>query len=491
MINGMVILVGAGPGNAGLLTLRGKEAIESADAVLYDRLVGPEILAMIPRTAEKIDVGKSAGRHAVPQSEINGLLLRLAREGKRVVRLKGGDPYLFGRGAEEIEAIINEGIPFEVVPGVTSAIAVPSFAGIPASHRDFASSVHIISAHKKGNQKPEIDYESLNRLNGTLIFLMGLEMLEAIAEGLMRAGIADCTPAAIVENGTYSYQRKAVSTLADIAPRARREAFQSPAVLIVGGVCALSENLDWFSRLPLFGINVVVTRPKGESMLSRRLRELGANVIDFPCIRAEPLPIHETVFAALPRYEWIVFTSPTGAELFFEALKARGLDIRSTHGAKFAAVGKKTAAAITARGIRVEYSPPVYNAKALADGLPAFGRRVLLFRAQDGAPELSSTLEARGFEVDDVAAYRTLRESECSREALGALARGADIVAFTSASTVRGFAGALTKPGRSVKKAVCIGEATAAEARKHGFNVVVSDEATIESMIECIIKANN
>ncbi len=489
MTNGKVILVGAGPGNAGLLTLRGKEAIESADVVLYDRLAGPEILAMIPDSALKVDVGKSAGRHSIPQGEINALILRYAKEGRRVVRLKGGDPYLFGRGAEEIEAILNEGIPFEVVPGVTSAIAVPAFAGIPVSHRDFASTVHILTAHRKGGQAPDIDYEGLVKLGGTLIFLMGLEVIEAITQGLARAGLAACTPAALIENGTHSSQRKAVSTVADIAARARREAFKSPSVLIVGGVCALSEKLDWLSRLPLYGVSVAVTRPKGESLLSRKLRELGANVIDLPCIRTEPLSLPEMVFTSLPDYEWIVFTSHVGAELFFEVLKARDLDIRLTHGAKFAAVGKKTAAAVTNKGLKVEYVPPVYNAKALAEGLPAEGRRTLLFRARDGAPELAQRLIARGFDVDDVAAYRTVRESECPRETRDALMRGADFVALTSASSVQGFAGALPELCQEGVKAVCIGEETAAEARKHGFSVIISDEATIESMVECIIKA--
>ncbi len=488
MTNGKVILVGAGPGNAGLLTLRGKEAIESADVVLCDRLVGPEILAMIPDSAITINVGKSAGRHPIPQNEINELLLRYAREGKRVVRLKGGDPYLFGRGAEEIEAVVNEDIPFEVVPGVTSAIAVPAFAGIPVSHRDFASSVHIVSAHRKGGLEPKIDYGSLVKLNGTLIFLMGLEMIEALTAGLTRAGMAADTPAALVENGTRASARKAVSSVGEIAARARRDAFKSPSVLLVGGVCSLSEKLDWFSRLPLHGLNIVVTRPKGESLLSRRLRGLGANVLDFPCIRTEPLPVPDQVFASLPRYGWIIFTSPTGAELFFEALKTRELDIRLLHGARFAAVGAKTAAAVTSKGIGVEFVPEHYSAKALANGLPEDERRALIFRAEEGTPELAAALKARGFELDDVAAYRTIRESDCPKGMREALERGdVDFVTFTSASTVQGFTGSLPELDCSVLTAVCIGEETAAQARRRGFSVLVSEAATIESMIECII----
>ena len=488
---GRVILVGAGPGDAGLLTLRGKEALERADVVLYDRLVTEAILAFIPQSATWVDVGKCAGKHPVPQDEINEMLVRFAKEGKCVVRLKGGDPYLFGRGAEELELILREGIPFEVVPGITSAIAVPAFAGIPVSHRDFASSVHIITAHHKQSDNRELDYESLVKLKGTLIFLMGLGTAGQVMDGLMNAGMAASTPAALIENGTRPNQRKLVATVADIAAKGEREAFQSPAVLIVGKVCGLAERFDWFSKRPLFGTRVIVTRPKGEGTLAARLRELGANVVEFPCIRTQALPVEDAVFEVLAQYGWILFTSPVGADLFFEALKARNVDIRTLYGVRVAAIGAKTAEAIAARGLQVDYVPEVYNAAHLADGLPMdeSSGRVLLFRAEEGTPKLASTLRARGFSVDDVAAYQTIRVSAGLGEAEGLSAgSGECIVSFTSVSTVQGFVAALPMEDKSMFTAACIGEETAAEARKHGFRVVVSERATIESLVECIAK---
>lgn len=489
---GSVILVGAGPGDAGLMTLRGKQALETADVVLYDRLVGSEILSMIPDAAVKVDVGKKSGHHSIPQHEINELLLHYARKGNRVVRLKGGDPYLFGRGAEELESLVEENIPFEVVPGVTSAIAVPAYAGIPVSHREFSSSVHIITAHRKNGAEPVLDYESLIKFGGTLIFLMGLGSIHAVTAGLISAGIDACTPAALIENGTRRNQRKLISTVAEITTESKKAEFCSPSVLIIGGVCGLADKLDWFSRLPLKGTNVVVTRPKTGGELSRGLRELGANVTDFPCIHTNPLPVPDSIFDNLTKYGWIVFTSPVGAGIFFDALKARYIDIRSLNRAKFAAIGEKTASAVTGRGIRVDYMPEIYNAHELADGLPfddELQKHVLLFRAEDGTPELASALCARGFSVRDVSAYETIRGSSCSEEVREMFSNGeVHFVTFTSASTVQGFAGSLPGIDPDLVTAVCIGGETAAEARKLGFRVLISERAEIRSMIECIQK---
>lgn len=488
--SGSVILVGAGPGDAGLMTLRGKQALETAEVVLYDRLVSGEILSLIPDTAVKVDVGKESGRHSIPQHKINELLLRYAREGKRVVRLKGGDPYLFGRGAEELEMLVAENIPFEAVPGVTSAVAVPAYAGIPVSHREFSSSVHIITAHRKNGAAPPFDYKSLAALSGTLIFLMGLGSIEEVSAGLIEAGMAGGTPAALIENGTRPNQRRLVSTVAEVAARSKKERFCPPSVLIIGEVCALADKLDWFSRLPLKGVNVVVTRPKTEGGLSCGLRALGANVTDFPCIRTEPLPLTDTFFDSLAAYGWIVFTSPVGAGIFFEALKARDIDIRSLYRVRFAAIGAKTAAVISGRGICVDYVPQAYNGQALAQGLPlseGAGTSALLFRAEDGAPELASSLRSRGFSPDDIAAYQTISDSSCSAEVREMLTGGAvDFVTFTSASTVQGFTGSIPGLDCSGLTAVCIGAETAAAARKHGFRVLISERAVIEDMIERI-----
>ncbi|MCL2602750.1 MAG: uroporphyrinogen-III C-methyltransferase, partial [Treponema sp.] len=424
---GKIILVGAGPGSAGLLTLRGKQALEEADVVLYDRLVGGEILGMIPESAAQVDVGKSCGKHNVPQHEINAMLLRFAGEGKQVVRLKGGDPYLFGRGAEELETVLagNDKIPFEVVPGVTSAIAVPAFAGIPITHREISSSVHIITAHRKNGKPPEIDYQSLVKLGGTLVFMMGLSTIDAITSGLLAAGLDAATPAALVENGTRGNQRNIISTAAEVSARSKMERFSPPCILVVGDVCSLSEKLDWTRHLPLKGACVIVTRPKAHKThithkkhgdLSEKLREFGANVIDFPCIRTVPLPISDSVSRGFADYGWIVFTSPVGAELFFENLKAGDMDIRLLHRVKFAAVGETTAGAIKRHAVRVDYMPKVYNARELADGLPFCGDnpRTLLFRARNGAPRLASTLRERGFLVEDIPAYETIFEKNAA-----------------------------------------------------------------------------
>ena len=485
---GTVILLGAGPGDPGLMTLRGKEALDLADVVVYDRLVSQEILEMIPERAVTIYAGKGSGNHSIPQEEINALLLRYVREGKCVVRLKGGDPYVFGRGAEELSAIIAENIPVEVIPGLSSALAVPAYAGIPVSHRDFASSVHIITAHRKNGLPPAIDYASLVTTGGTLVFLMGLGTLDTITQGLLKAGMNGAMPAALVENGTRPDQRKLMSTVAAIAAQAQSQNFHPPATLIVGSVCTLSDKLDWFSRLPLTGVTVIVTGKKTETSLSQGLRKLGANVLRFACISIEALPVPDSVFNDIATYNWVVFTSPTGAELFFDNLRERNMDIRSLHNAGFAAVGEKTAAVIAARGIRVDFVPQTYNARCLAETLPPHGgQNVLVFRAEEGSPEVVKTLSAQGFSVTDIAAYRTIRETSCPQAITAKIEQGAvNFVAFTSASGVQGFAASLADTDISGITAICIGKETASVARNHFRAVIISEKVTTESMIEKI-----
>ena len=491
-MNGKVILVGAGPGNAGLMTILGKQVLETADVVLYDRLVSEEILELIPDSAHLIDVGKSNGRHPIAQDKINALLLKHAKEGKTVVRLKGGDPYLFGRGAEELEAVIRENIPFEVVPGVTSAIAAASYAGIPVSHRDYSSSVHIITAHKKNGETPDLDFQSLVNLNGTLVFLMGIAAIETVTMGLIKAGMPPETPAALVENGTRFNQRKLVSTLADISKQGKVEGFAPPSILVVGNVCSLHEKLDWVKKLPLHNIKIINTRPANRSALSQKLRESGAHVIDFPCISAQPLTLPDRFFEEINLYNWLVFTSPTGAKIFIKEIRKQKFDIRLLSPVKIATIGEKTAQAFTECGIIVDYIPTNYNARELGENLPCTsGDRVLLFRAKDGTPELINTLQKRGFTVKDVPVYKTILEKTDPEQVKQMLDRSdIDFITFTSASTVKGFAAATSDINfdRSGLKVVCIGEETAAEAKKHGYKTIVSKQATIESMIEIIIE---
>lgn len=491
-MTGHVTLVGAGPGDKGLLTLRGAQAIAGAEVIVFDRLVGADILSMMPETAEQINVGKESRNHTMPQEEINLLLVRKAQEGKRVVRLKGGDCYLFGRGGEETEALAAFGVPFEVVPGVTSALSVPAYAGIPVTHRDFCSSVHIVTAHARAGGALSIDFESLTRLNGTLVFLMGVAALPVLMEGLLAAGMSAEMPAAVIESGTRYNQRKLVGTVGTLTRRAEEEAIKSPAVIIVGRVCTLSDTLDWFSAQPLHGKRIVVTRPKERSgTLADKLRALGAGVTEYPCIETEQMPE-----AALPQdfsaYTWCVLTSPAGVPALCAALYAHGTDMRALFGLKFACIGNGTAAELAKLGIRADYVPESFDAKHLAEGLRSMakpGDRLLLLRAEQGTEELTDILAAHAVAFDDVAIYRT-RYRSAQSAALAAEIEAGQVAAvtFTSASTVRGFLQAT--PGADVSRfiAVCIGQSTANEAKQANMRVKIAANATIDAMVTCILE---
>lgn len=489
---GSVILVGAGPGDPGLLTQKGRQAIENAQVVVYDRLVSPAILSLIPRDAEKINVGKESSNHLVPQEEINRILLRKAQEDKRVVRLKGGDPFLFGRGGEELELLEAAGIPFQVVPGVTSALSVPAYAGIPVTHRDFCSSVHIITGHARAGAELHIDFEALRRTGGTLVFLMSVSSLPRICRGLLDAGMAPDMPAAVVERGTLPRQRKLVSTLEKLPSEAERAGVKSPAIIVVGKVCALSSRFDWFDGLPMKGKTVVVTRPEDRSgTLTQRLRELGAEVVDYPCIRTvarEENPELEEAMENLSRYRCLVFTSPAGPEIFFRRLRAAGRDARALSGLTLAAIGPKTAKAMERFGVTADLVPETYDSDHLAKALEAVEGPVLLCRASRGSTALPEMLERKGIPFADVPVYDTVYAAPAPQK-VDALLGETLLVTFTSASTVRGFVESL--PGRDLKNVIgcCIGKQTEAEAKKYGLATVVSQEATMESLVECILGA--
>ena len=489
MADGTVILVGAGPGSAGLLTLRGREALEQAEVVVYDRLVGEEVLALIPPQAERINVGKESSHHLVPQEGINRILLEQAQRGKRVVRLKGGDPFLFGRGGEELELLAREGVPFEVVPGVTSALSVPAYAGIPVTHRDFCSSLHIITGHQREGQPLRIDFQALVRTGGTLVFLMGVSALEGICTGLLEAGMDAGMPAAVIERGTRPDQRKTVSTLAELPEAARRRQVKSPAVIVVGRVCALSEEFDWFDALPLKGRTVVVTRPKSRAgTLSRRLRGLGAQVVEYPCIETEdriPCPELDEAIRSLGRYGWLAFTSPAGVEAFFRRLDGLGLDARALAGIKLAVIGPGTGRALRERGLRPDLVPEVYDSGHLARALLEAGAAsVLLCRAAMGTEELPRILTEAGVPVSDVAVYDTHYRSDRAEEVRALLEAGPLAVTFTSASTVTGFVRSLPGADLSRVTGLCIGEQTAAEARRQGISVRVARAAAMDALVE-------
>lgn len=487
---GKVWLVGAGPSDAGLLTLKGKQLLEQADVVLYDSLVGDGILGMIPGDIRRIDVGKRAGQAQTPQEDINRLLLEEAIAGNRVVRLKGGDPFLFGRGGEELELLATHGVPFEIVPGVTSAIAVPAYAGIPVTHREFCSSVHIITGHLKDDDKPHIDFEALARLRGTLVFLMGVGALSYICESLVAAGMDPGTPAAVLEKGTTADQRRVVSTLASLPEEARRQRITTPAIIVVGEVCSLSSQFHWAEDRPLGGARVIVTRPKNRaSTLSAQLRGMGAEVLEFPAIRTVEIDQNEALSSALEnlsRYKWIVFTSQAGVEVFFDALKARKIDIRALSGIKFAAIGPATERAIADRGILVDCVPDRYDAAALGKLLARTvepGEPLLIPRARIGSEELTRAL--RGVApYDDIPVYDTAYVEDHTLNLGDVLGKKrVDYVAFTSASSVRSFAALAGKAPLTGFTAVCIGEQTGQEAKNYGMNAVLSDEITVDSLV--------
>ena len=492
-MKGKVTLVGAGPGDPGLLTRKGLEALQAAQVVVYDRLVSPAILALMPEGAEKINVGKQASRHPVPQDQINQILLEEGLKGKNVVRLKGGDPFLFGRGGEELELLAQHGVPFEEVPGITSAIAAPAYGGIPVTHRDCCSSLHIITGHQRAGKELDIDFEALVRSKGTLVFLMGVSALEAICTGLLEGGMAPDTPAAVVERGTTPAQRRISATLSTLPRRAAEEQVESPAVIVVGSVCALAEQFDWFDHLPLKGQTIVVTRPRERAgTLSGRLRGLGAEVWEYPCIETAPItpcPAMEQALARLDAYEWLVFTSPAGVDTLWNWLEEQGKDVRVLGKIKLGAIGPGTARALRQHGLKADYIPPVYDAAHLGEGLPAAGK-VLALRAEEGSPALTEELAKRNIPCDDVACYQTLYQNAQSQELRAGMVSGQiTLVTFTSASTVKGFVASVGEDvDFSAITGICIGKQTAAEAEKYGIPVKIAKAATMDAMVDLLLE---
>ena len=493
---GKVWLVGAGPSDAGLFTLKGRAVLEQAEVVVYDKLVGQGILSFIPKGAKLIDVGKVAGNHSVPQEEINQILLNEALSGNRVVRLKGGDPFLFGRGGEELELLCQHGIPFEIIPGITSAISVPTYNGIPVTHRDFCSSLHIITGHTKGAAQTEIDYNSLVKLGGTLIFLMGVASLPHICQRLLEAGMDPDMPAAILEKGTTAHQRRVVSNIRDLPKAARKAEIKTPAIIVVGKVCSLAEDFHWAEDRPLGKLKIMVTRPKDRSSnLTSKLQGYGAEVIEIAAIETKVILENDSLKAAIEnieRYQWIAFTSAFGVKAFFERLFAMQKDIRSLSGLKFAAIGSATQIAIEEKGILVDLVPDVYFGAALGKALAqkmldekmSTGKSgvALIPRAKIGTEEVLRPLAEAGLPFEDLPLYDTI---SAPYNGLNCYDETFDYVAFTSASTVRGFAKMVGEVDFSKIKAVCIGVQTAQEADKYGMKTFVAERATIDSMVEC------
>ena len=491
---GKVWLVGAGPGDRGLLTLRGLEVLSQADVVVYDALVGDGILGMIPPSAEAIYVGKRSSNHTMAQSDINQVLLNQALQGRRVVRLKGGDPFLFGRGGEELELLAENGVPFEIVPGITSAIAVPAYNGIPVTHRDYCGSVHIVTGHRRSGERLDIDYQALARTGGTLIFLMGVAALSEIVGGLIQAGMSPQTPAAVLEKGCTARQRRVSATLQTLENEAAKAHVEAPAIIVVGEVCALAEQFAWREKMPLSGVKVLVTRPRELlSGLSQMLRQEGAEVVELPAIRTSPVEDQTRVEEAIHRlegggYDWIVFTSPTGVRVFMEKLIEMS-DLRALCSVRFAVIGEGSKKALSGYGLRADFVPTVYDGETLGRELSKVcepGARILIPRAAIGNQALIREL-GEDYEITDLPTYDTFYERSDVINAAALIENGSiDDCVFTSASTVRGFvAGA---EGADFKKvnAICIGQQTAAEAQKHGMKIHIAEKATLPALVECV-----
>jgi uroporphyrinogen III methyltransferase/synthase len=491
-MTGRVVLVGAGPGDPGLLTLRGQRWLAAADVVVHDYLVHPSVLAFARREAEIVSVGRSHGEgDRLAQPAIEELLIARARAGRLVVRLKNGDPFVFGRGGEEAEALRRAGIPFEVVPGITSALAAPAYAGIPATHRDHASLVTIATGHQAWTPGapesgiPDLPWKSLASQGGTLVFVMAVRQLAGVLAALTTAGLDPATPAALVQRGTLGSQRTVEGTVGTLAARVRGAGIVPPAVLVVGTVVSLRERVGWFEARPLFGRRVVVTRPREQAgELARALEDAGAEVVLFPTIALAPPAdpaLLERAVAGAATYDWIVFTSSNGVRAFFTCFAAGRRDVRELAAVRLAAIGPETAAELDRRLLRAAVVPREYRAEGLLDALAGEdlrGRRILLPRAAGARAILPETLAARGAEVDEVIAYRAVPPPDADVPGLrAALAAGTiDALTFTSSSTVRHFVGlvgrdTLSALGRTV--VACIGPVTAETAREAGLPVHV------------------
>ena len=499
MTTGKVWLVGAGPGDIGLFTKKGMEVLQNAEVVVYDSLVGQGVLSMIPKDAITINVGKRAGNHTLPQEGINQVLLEQAQKGYRVVRLKGGDPFLFGRGGEELVLLKEHHIPYEIVPGVTSPLAVPAYNGIPVTHRDFCSSLHIITGHKKAGMEYDIDFEALVRTKGTLVFLMGVGALEDICNCLMKAGMDPDMPAAILQQGTTAGQKRIVATVGTLKAEVDRQGIETPAIIVVGKVCSLEKEFAWYEELPLAGYKVLLTRPRDLiSSTAQKLRAQGAEVLELPAIRTEAIEDNEALRRAwkqMDQYQWLVFTSPTGVKIFFEQMKKEGFDIRALGNVKIAAIGEGTKKVLRERGIFVDLMPEIYDGENLARVLVAqlSGKeKILIPRAEAGNPELVKILEEAGACVDDVPTYRTCYENQDIIDEVAEFEKGKiDCAVFTSASTVRGFAEAVKGLDFSKVKAACIGKQTRAQAEEYGMQTWIAEKATMDSLVQLVIDMKN
>lgn len=489
-----VWLVGAGPGDPGLLTLRGRECLGEADVVVYDALANPAFLSFVKKDAELIYVGKVAGNHAKPQEDINALLASEARKGKNVVRLKGGDPYIFGRGGEEADYLRARGIPFEEVPGVSSAIAAPAYAGIPLTDRRAASALSIITGHESDLNRGAHNWRAYAESGATLVFLMGMRNLERICRNLADAGLAKDTPAAVIYRGCTPAQKTAQGTLADLPEKVASAGLANPAVIVIGKAVSFRENLSWYENLPLFGKRIAITRARARaSDMARRLALLGAEVFECPLIKIEPVENYSLLDAAIEQlgeYAWVIFTSANGVKYFFERLEGMGRDCRALAGAQIAAIGPGTAQELARHGVRADLLPEKFVAESVAKAIlqkgPVAGKKMLLPRAEEAREALPEILRENGAIVDVAAAYRNVAEEDVAFPDL----RDLDCICFAASSAVSNFL-KIFPPAR-VREAnnlalAAIGPITARTLKEAGLAAdIMPREYTIPALIEAI-----
>jgi uroporphyrinogen III methyltransferase/synthase len=497
-LSGKVYLVGAGPGDPGLITVKGLRCLEQAQVVVYDRLLGPSLLEAVPDSAERVFVGKERGRQALTQDEINQLLVDRARAGKVVVRLKGGDPFIFGRGGEEALTLAGANIPFEVVPGITSAIAAPAYAGIPLTHRKMASCFTVVSG-SEDPAKPEsaIPWETLARTGGTLVVLMGWATLESILETLQREGMPAATPAALIQWGTWTKQRAVAGTLENILARGQEAGLKPPVIAIIGEVVTLRDQLRWFDCRPLFGKKVLITRSRTQaSRLRSLLEELGAEPVELPSIEIAPLEDCTRLDAALTRlhsFRWVIFTSANSVEAVFDRLEQQGKDARAFSSATVGAIGPATAHALMQRGIKADFIPARSVSESVVEELSGRdwqGVPILLPGSNIGRDVLEQGLTSLGASVERVAVYRTLTPESAGSQARQILEQGMDVVTFTSSSTVSNLLDILDGNKQQLESSLiaCIGPITATTAQELGLRVdVVADEHTVEGLVDALV----
>ena len=494
---GKVYLVGAGPGDPGLITVKGQEILRRAEVIIYDYLANPTLLKLAPPEAERVYVGKRAGCHHYPQEEITRLLLKKAREGKRVARLKGGDPFIFGRGGEEAQALAAAGIPFEVVPGVTAAVAAAAYAGIPLTHRDHTTTLGFVTGHEDPAKKlSSLDWEKLATAVGTLVFYMGMANLENICEQLVTHGRAAETPVVVVRWATMPRQETLTGTLATITAKVRSADFKPPAVIFVGEVNTLRNELRWFDNRPLSGRRVLVTRAAGQAeSLTNALAELGAEPVVIPTIEIVPPPSFAALDRAireLARMDYLVLTSANAVAAFFDRLAVQGLDARALAGLKIVVVGPKSAEALAARGVLADLMADDFRAEGVVGLLKdrVFGKRLLYPKAALARELIPLELRAAGAEVIDPLAYASAPPADAADQLQQALADRLDLLTFTASSTVQNFVDLLDAESLTLARQVpvaAIGPLTGETARSLGFSIVIEPErSTLDDMLETI-----